>query len=92
MGAAYTVFFRKVHIHEKCVLPPFTHAVGTVVNGMKSSGRGAEDQKHVRFFLFASASHSRVSGFCGLTLMFPSMGPPTSCLVLSVDLKCVPFL
>lgn len=50
MGAAYTVFFRKVHIHEQCVLPPFIHAVEIVVNGMRSSGGGAEDQKHVRFF------------------------------------------
>lgn len=92
MGAAYTVFFRKVHIHEKCVLPPFTHAAEIVVNGMKFSGGGAEDQKRVSFFLFASASHSCFSGFCGLALMFPSMRPPTSCLVVSVDLKWVPFL
>lgn len=57
MGAAYRVFFRKVHIHEKCVLPPFTHAVETVINGMKSSGRGAEDQKRVRFFFSLLQHH-----------------------------------
>lgn len=95
MDAAYIVFFRKVHTHKKCVLLPLLpNCRNSLLSKMEYLGRGWEVvRKLPNFSVFASASHSSFSGilWSSSTVSLYSVGPPTSCLVLSFDLECVPF-
>lgn len=89
MDAAYIVFFRKVHTHEKCVLLPLLlNRRNSLLSKMEYLGGGWEVvRKLPNFCVFASASHSSFSGilWSSSPVSLYSVGPPTSCLVLSSD-------